>query len=104
MLGLLVTGIIGWRAYFSAYFSVDTVRIGLLLHALFGFLLICSVIVHIYAGIWVRGSIRAMTRGKVSYGWAWKDRKSTRLNSSHVASSYAVCCLKKKRHCGWSWA
>src|SRR5439155_23185706 len=24
------------------------------------------------------------------------DRKSTRLNSSHVASSYAVCCLKKK--------
>src|SRR5690625_6113241 len=25
------------------------------------------------------------------------DRKSTRLNSSHVATSYAVCCLKKKR-------
>src|SRR5690625_6519728 len=24
-----------------------------------------------------------------------KDRKSTRLNSSHVAISYAVCCLKK---------
>src|SRR5439155_7314504 len=31
------------------------------------------------------------------------DRKSTRLNSSHVASSYAVFCLKKKKrnetHC-----
>src|SRR5690625_4087979 len=26
----------------------------------------------------------------------WLDRKSTRLNSSHVASSYAVFCLKKK--------
>src|SRR5690625_6634008 len=25
-----------------------------------------------------------------------QDRKSTRLNSSHVASSYAVFCLKKK--------
>src|SRR5690625_6578047 len=25
-----------------------------------------------------------------------KDRKSTRLNSSHVAISYAVVCLKKK--------
>src|SRR5438874_13562449 len=25
------------------------------------------------------------------------DRKSTRLNSSHVESSYAVFCLKKKR-------
>src|SRR5690625_5912085 len=26
------------------------------------------------------------------------DRKSTRLNSSHVAISYAVFCLQKKRH------
>src|SRR5690625_6586825 len=26
----------------------------------------------------------------------WQDRKSTRLNSSHVAISYAVFCLKKK--------
>src|SRR5690625_3476464 len=26
------------------------------------------------------------------------DRKSTRLNSSHVASSYAVFCLKKKNN------
>ena len=26
------------------------------------------------------------------------DRKSTRLNSSHVRSSYAVFCLKKKKH------
>src|SRR5699024_11971673 len=33
--------------------------------------------------------------------WAWhlaaeKDRKSTRLNSSHVSISYAVFCLKKQ--------
>src|SRR6266496_1677201 len=27
------------------------------------------------------------------------DRKSTRLNSSHVEISYAVCCLKKKKRC-----
>src|SRR5439155_14992666 len=27
------------------------------------------------------------------------DRKSTRLNSSHVATSYAVFCLKKKSNC-----
>src|SRR5438874_7751251 len=27
----------------------------------------------------------------------WRDRKSTRLNSSHVESSYAVFCLKKKK-------
>src|SRR5690625_6205523 len=28
------------------------------------------------------------------------DRKSTRLNSSHVAISYAVFCLKKKKKTG----
>src|SRR5205809_3635832 len=36
------------------------------------------------------------------------DRKSTRLNSSHGYSSYAVICLKKKTRrstCGtWSWS
>src|SRR5437660_7149069 len=29
-----------------------------------------------------------------------RDRKSTRLNSSHVAISYAVFCLKKKKKKG----
>src|SRR4051812_49927682 len=27
----------------------------------------------------------------------WADRKSTRLNSSHMSISYAVFCLKKKK-------
>src|SRR5438094_10445296 len=30
--------------------------------------------------------------------WKRKDRKSTRLNSSHRTISYAVFCLKKKKH------
>src|SRR5690554_7708339 len=30
--------------------------------------------------------------------WPDGDRKSTRLNSSHVRISYAVFCLKKKRN------
>src|SRR5436305_3617037 len=30
------------------------------------------------------------------YGFVQPDRKSTRLNSSHVRISYAVFCLKKK--------
>src|SRR5690606_39607229 len=29
------------------------------------------------------------------YDARWADRKSTRLNSSHVKNSYAVFCLKK---------
>src|SRR6266496_6128098 len=31
-------------------------------------------------------------------GASWPDRKSTRLNSSHVEISYAVFCLKKKNN------
>src|SRR2546422_3653971 len=30
-------------------------------------------------------------------GQCWRDRKSTRLNSSHGYISYAVFCLKKKK-------
>src|SRR5256884_8780332 len=32
-----------------------------------------------------------------------RDRKSTRLNSSHGYISYAVFCLKKKKRSGWLW-
>src|SRR5690625_6226408 len=34
----------------------------------------------------------------ISYSLPEKDRKSTRLNSSHVAISYAVFCLKNKNY------
>src|SRR5439155_10581626 len=42
---------------------------------------------------------QALTGGALlSVGsWCTQDRKSTRLNSSHVAISYAVFCLKKKK-------
>src|SRR5690606_40272377 len=35
--------------------------------------------------------------GRTSYHGDRADRKSTRLNSSHVKISYAVFCLKKKK-------
>src|SRR5690606_40537287 len=35
-------------------------------------------------------------RQQIGAGMAGSDRKSTRLNSSHVKISYAVFCLKKK--------
>src|SRR5699024_11679162 len=35
---------------------------------------------------------------KADLGLSPSDRKSTRLNSSHVSISYAVFCLKKKIH------
>src|SRR5690349_24791715 len=42
--------------------------------------------------------ITLLARGRlVNLGCATGDRKSTRLNSSHVEISYAVFCLKKKK-------
>ena len=73
---LLLTGLEIWRAYFTAYFPVELTRLASLLHAFFAFVLILTIIVHIYAAIWVKGSVRAMTRGTVSYGWAWKHHRA----------------------------
>jgi formate dehydrogenase subunit gamma len=75
LLGLLASGIVIWRAYFAIYFPIPVIRLAALLHAFCGFVLICSIVVHIYAAIWVKGSVRAMTRGVVSYGWAWKHHR-----------------------------
>src|SRR5256885_15189827 len=47
-----------------------------------------------------RPSTRCATRrprSNASRGWP-SDRKSTRLNSSHLVISYAVFCLKKKKN------
>jgi len=75
MLGLLITGLVMWRAYFSHFFPVEVIRGASLLHAFFGFVIICSIVVHIYAALWIKGSIRAMTRGWVTYAWARKHHK-----------------------------
>ena len=67
---LLVTGFVFWSPYFAPAFPVLARRIAVVLHALSATVLILTIIVHIYAGIWVKGSMQAMTRGTVSEGWA----------------------------------
>src|SRR5690606_41857455 len=42
--------------------------------------------------------IRVKQKQVMSAGFGKPDRKSTRLNSSHVKISYAVFCLKKKNN------
>lgn len=69
---LLLSGIVMWRAYFNDFFSVDLIRAASLLHAFAAFVLVSSIIVHIYAAIWIKGSIAAMLYGKVSRAWARK--------------------------------
>src|SRR5256885_6661535 len=43
------------------------------------------------------GLLEHEARARVRRGQRLADRKSTRLNSSHLVISYAVFCLKKKK-------
>src|SRR5256885_10848582 len=43
------------------------------------------------------GSSLSWLVGTLALALGWADRKSTRLNSSHLVISYAVFCLKKKK-------
>ena len=76
MLGLFVSGIVIWREYFAFYFPIWAIRAASVLHAVCALVLICAIIVHIYAAIWVKGSLTAMLRGHVTAGWAWKHHRA----------------------------
>ena len=67
---LLATGVMFWRPWFAPYFSVEAMRAAVLLHSVAAVVLILSTIMHVYAAIWVKGTIRAMTRGTVTESWA----------------------------------
>lgn len=84
MLALIASGFVIWRRYFSFYFSIDVIRIAAVVHALAAFVLIMGIIVHIYAALWIKGSIGAMVRGTVTLGWA---RKHHPLWFRHVIRS-----------------
>jgi len=87
MTGLLLSGVVIWRAYFAAYFPIGLIRLASVVHAVCALVLICAIIVHIYAGVWVKGSMQAMTRGTVTPGWAWKHHRAWFRESSHAAHS-----------------
>jgi formate dehydrogenase subunit gamma len=53
-------------------FPVDVIRLAALVHAATAFVMIVGIIVHVYAAIWVKGSVGAMVRGTVTLGWARK--------------------------------
>jgi len=74
--GLVLSGLPIWRAYFSAYFPIGLIRLGSVVHAACALVLICTILVHIYAAIWVKGSLHAMVRGTVTPGWAWKHHRA----------------------------
>jgi formate dehydrogenase subunit gamma len=72
LLLLLCSGVVIWRRYFSGYFPVEVIRLAAVVHAAAAFVLIVGIVVHIYAALWIKGSVGAMVRGTVTLGWARK--------------------------------
>jgi formate dehydrogenase subunit gamma len=69
LLVLLVTGFMFWHAWFPEG-NILMRRIAVVLHSASAAMLILTIIIHVYAAIWVKGSMRAMTRGTVTETWA----------------------------------
>jgi formate dehydrogenase subunit gamma len=70
LLLLLLSGIVIWQPWFAPWFSIELIRMAVVIHAVAAFVLMMGVIVHIYAAFWVRGTISGMTRGVVPRAWA----------------------------------
>lgn len=72
---LFISGVALWDAYFGTNFSIRTRRIAADIHAISAWLAILFLVIHVYAAIWVKGTMRSMTDGRVSAGWARKHHK-----------------------------
>ncbi|HEX4410688.1 MAG TPA: formate dehydrogenase subunit gamma [Xanthobacteraceae bacterium] len=72
---LFFTGLVIWEVYFSTYTSIEQQRIAVLVHSLAAVGAILVWIVHVYSGLWIRGSMRAMMHGYVTPGWAYRHHR-----------------------------
>jgi formate dehydrogenase subunit gamma len=72
LLLLLASGIVIWRPYFAGAFSIPIIRLALVAHSVSAVVLIMVIMVHIYAALWVKGTITAMVEGWVTPAWAKK--------------------------------
>jgi formate dehydrogenase subunit gamma len=72
---LFASGIVIWYEHFGASFTIEQQRLGHIVHALAAIAMLLVVIVHIYAGFYVRGTMSAMTEGKVTGGWAYRHHR-----------------------------
>ena len=72
---LFFSGLVIWEVYFGTATSIPVQRVALLIHSLAAIAAILVWITHVYAGIWVRNSVRGMTQGYVTPGWAWRHHR-----------------------------
>jgi formate dehydrogenase subunit gamma len=72
---LFLSGLVLWDVYFEEYTTIDQKRLAAVTHALLAIGAILIWIVHVYAVIWVKGTLSAMTRGTVTRGWGFKHHR-----------------------------
>lgn len=90
---LLVTGLGLWEqslVYVQQYTgfkaTIEHKRLAAVVHAGAAVVTIAIWIIHVYAAIWVRGTISAMTSGQVTAGWGWRHHRKwlrTEIAKSH---------------------
>jgi formate dehydrogenase subunit gamma len=74
-IGLWPTGLAYVEELLGFKTTIDQRRLAAVIHAGSAVLTIAIWIIHVYAAIWVRGTISAMTRGSVTGGWAWRHHR-----------------------------
>ena len=72
---LFFTGLAIWEVYFGSATTIEQQRIAVLVHSLAAIAAILVWITHVYAGLWIRGSVRAMMHGYVTPGWAYRHHR-----------------------------
>ncbi|MFH7043143.1 formate dehydrogenase subunit gamma [Paucibacter sp. JuS9] len=85
LLLLVLTGFMFWRPWFDHLVPIGVQRIAVLVHSVSAVVLVLATIVHVYAAIWVKGTVRAMTRGTVSESWARKNHPLWHAEASRKA-------------------
>jgi formate dehydrogenase subunit gamma len=85
LLGLFASGLVLWFDT-DLKLAATLVQVAGLVHALSAFVLFMGMIAHVYSAVfWIRGALRAMTRGDVKLGWArhhhplWAKRTEAKL-------------------------
>jgi len=72
---LFATGIVIWDQYFFDYTTIELKRWAVLIHSVAAIIAITVWIVHVYAALWIRGSMDAMLHGKVTPGWSFRHHR-----------------------------
>jgi formate dehydrogenase subunit gamma len=75
ILVLIGSGLMIWNQYFAGFTTIPMQRWAMLIHAVAAIGIISVWIVHVYAALWVRGTISAMVSGQVTGGWAWRHHR-----------------------------